>query len=114
MSTSPTKLDAPDIDRDPPVTDPVMEASPPTFKASVTSKSSFMSMSFTCSFSHGELELPNSLVPLGIIFESTTPFIVTVSLASLPKSALPVTLSNVETVVVVNVPAGADTTCPLD
>ena len=71
-------------------------------------------MSLKYPTSHLALELPKSLVPLGIILESTTPFIVTVSLASLPKSALPVTFSNVETVALVNVPAGADTTCPLD
>ena len=54
------------------------------------------------------------LSALGIIFVSTNPLILTVSLASLPKSALPVTLSNVETVEVVIAPAGAEIVCPLD
>ena len=63
---------------------------------------------------HLLLDEPKSfeLSAFGIIFESTKALKVTVSLASLPKSALPVTLSNDETVELVNVPVGAVTVCP--
>ena len=112
-STSPAKFVAPDTFNAPADTVPVIPASPPTVKSSVSAKSSATFISLKYPTSHLAVVLPKSLVPLGIILVSTKPFILIVSLASLPKSELPVTLSNVETVALVNAPAGADTVCPL-
>ena len=114
-STSPAIFVAPDTFNAPAVTVPATPASPPTVKSSVSVKSSATFISLKYPTSHLALELPKSLVPEGIKFESTTPLIVTVSDASLPQSTFPSAFNNppARAVIFVNSPAGADTVCPL-